>query len=212
MPLASSRARLLVCGFDAFPGVEANPSAAVVERLRTQAWSAEGAGVEYAILPTVWEEVAEVLSEARRTGGAQGVLLTGVAGGAQGFRMEMRAQNLASTTSPDARGLRHAADRISPMGMAVLRATAPVQAVVEAIRAEGLPAEASADCGDYLCNYTLYRLLEEHAGDRTLRPVGFLHLPPAHVLSLDDLERGVKAAARVMARALAFTRAEPLDA
>jgi pyroglutamyl-peptidase len=213
MASLSADPRLLLCGFGAFPDVPANPSALVVERLRARGWAPPDAAVDYAVLPTAWDEAADALRAAQRDSGARGVLLTGVAASAAAFRMEMRARNRASTTALDAAGRRHGAARISPAGPAVLRATAPVQAVVEAIRAEGLPAAASSDCGDYLCNHTLYRLLEDQADERGLRPVGFLHLPPEGVaFSLDDLERGVKAAATVMARALAFAAPEPLDA
>jgi pyroglutamyl-peptidase len=192
--------RLLLTGFGAFPGVPANPSALVVERLRAQGWRPEGVALDFAVLPTSWAEAARTLAAARRGCGAAGVLLTGVAASARGFRMETRARNRVSTTAPDAAGLSHATAHITPSGPGLRRATVPVRAAVAAIRAEGLPAVASFDCGDYLCNHTFYRLLQDQGGG----PMGFLHIPNIGArFSLDDLERGVKAAATAVAMAIA---------
>ena len=52
MAAAHPQPRLLLTGFDAFPGVPANPSALVVERLRELAWAPPDVALDYAILPT----------------------------------------------------------------------------------------------------------------------------------------------------------------
>ena len=114
--------RLLVCGFGAFPSFSANPSGVVIEQLQAEGWAPEGAKTSYAILPTTWNGAVPALQAHLRESGADGVLLTGVCGGAMGFRVEMRAQNRASTTLVDAEGRRRSIDRISPLGPAVLRA------------------------------------------------------------------------------------------
>lgn len=197
--------RLLITGFGAFPGVPANPSELVVERLRARGWSPEGVAARYAILPTAWSGASQALQAARAEFEPAAVLLTGVSGSARAFRMESRAHNRAATASPDAEGRSHPTAHISDAGPKLLRATAPVRAAVNAIRAEGLPAVASFDCGDYLCNHTLYRLLEAPGASG---PLGFLHLPGlGGRFSLDDLERAVKAVAGAMAVAIGPPRA-----
>ena len=83
--------------------------------------------------------------------------------------------------------------------------------MVAALVAEGLPAYASSDAGDYLCNYTFYRLLTEVASGPDAPFAAFLHIPPT--LGPDDLRRGVKAAASALARTLVFgPRVEPVTA
>ena len=94
------------------------------------------------------------------------------------------------------------------------RARRAVEAMLEGLRTAALPVEASSDAGDYLCNYAFYRALSDEASDRASRPVAFLHLPPlgGGSFTLDDLTAGVKAAAAVLARALAHAMREPLKA
>lgn len=220
----SNRPRLLVAGFGAFPGFPANPSGLTVERLADQGWAPEGTDVIYEVLPTTWRGAVNSLRERIAAAGAGAVLLTGVAAGARAFRVEMRAQNRVTTTAPDAENSLQRNDRISPLGPAVLRTTAPVDLMLEAIRATGHPAESSSDCGDYLCNYAFYRLLADREAEGDGVSVAFLHLPPAReappqadpggaAFSLQDLEAGVKAAAGVMARSLIHApRLEAIDA
>lgn len=203
--------RLLVCGFGGFPGFPHNPAALVVNALAGQGWSPDRVETHYLVLPTTWSGALETAADALRGTGAAGVLVVGVASGAEGFRVEMRAQNRARADLADAAGAFYSHERISRLGPAVARATAPVEPMVEAIRAEGLPVQASSDAGDYLCNYLFYRLLTEVLAAPDAPPAAFLHIPPG--LTPDDLERGVKAAAGALARTLAFgAPAEPVTA
>jgi pyroglutamyl-peptidase len=193
--------RLLICGFSAFPGVADNPSAAVVERLHAQAWGPPGVATGYAILPTTWAGAMPALRQAMKQTDAMGVLLTGVAAGATVFKVERQARKCASATAADALGLLHAEGGVMAFGAATLDCTAPIEDVLAAIRAEGLPVEPSSDAGDYLCNFTLYRLLADRPAGASC---GFLHLPPANdaPFNLDDLERAVKAAACALGEAI----------
>lgn len=215
MGLAVERRRLLICGFGAFPNFPTNPSALVVERLRAERWSPDHAPADYALLPTTWAGAAETLRAAIRQTEATGVLLTGVAAGATALRVELRARNEASVTAPDAEGVLRREPRIDPLGPGALRTTGPVEGMLAAIRAAGLPAEPSSDAGDYLCNFALYHLLAGRLDAPPACPLAFLHLPPApeappdvasggRCFHIDELTAGVKAAAGAMARALAF--------
>lgn len=73
----------------------------------------------------------------------------------------------------------------------------PVQAMLSAIETQGLPVGLSSDAGDYLCNFTLYRLLAE------VPMTAFLHVPPLSArIGLDDIAAAVRAAAQALAREL----------
>jgi pyroglutamyl-peptidase len=199
-------ARLLVCGFGDFPGFADNPASGVIERLRAAGWAPEAVETAYQPIPTTWAGAFEAAAGAARTFGAHGVLVLGVAGGADGFRVETQALNRACTDKPDAGGALQADGRISISGAAVARATAPAQAMVAALEHEGLPASISSNAGDYLCNYVFYRLLSECAD----LPSAFLHLPPG--LDPSELDRGAKAVATVFGRTLASASPEPVAA
>ncbi len=206
--------RLLVCGFGPFPGFPDNPAMLVVRRLEAQAWAPADAPIAYRETPTTWSGAVATVGDAMRETGAGGVLLLGVAPGADRFRVEMRAANIARTDLPDAVGRLFARANISTLGPATARATAPVEPMVAALREAGLPAYASSDAGDYLCNYTFYRVLTELASEPRAPLAAFLHLPVVQDgLGLEELERGVQAVASAFARTLAFGHlAEPLTA
>jgi pyroglutamyl-peptidase len=204
-PVSTRPARLLVCGFGAFPGVSENPAQAVVERLLSQAWAPEGAVADYLLLPTAWEGSAEMIWEAARGGPADAVLVLGVAGGAEGFRVEQGARNCVAVDRADASGALWPEPRISE-GPDAAGCTAPVEAMAAALRRQGLPASVSADAGDYLCNFVFYRLLTEVASQDSRLLAAFLHLPdlrPLGAMTLDDVERGVMVVASVLVESVA---------
>jgi pyroglutamyl-peptidase len=189
--------RLLICGFGPFPEAPDNPAALAVEQLKRVGWAAPGSEVHYAVLPTVWRRAAETALAAAREVSADAVLLVGVAVGADAFRLETMARNQAGTRHPDAEGLFCPGPLIDPDGPAARRVIAPVQALLAAIEAEGLPVGLSSDAGDYLCNFTLYRLLAE------VPMTAFLHVPPLSArIDLDAIAAAVRAAAQAFAREL----------
>lgn len=203
--------RLLVCGFGPFPGVPDNPAAATIRRLRADAWAPEHGEADYLELPTTWAGAVPAVADAMRATGADGVLMLGVAAGAESFRVEMRAANTVGADRPDAAGRLFPRRAISPLGPAVARATALVQPMVEALHRAGLAAYASSNAGDYLCNYAFYRVLTEIAAEPRGPLAAFLHIPPVREdFGLSDIERGVRAVASAFARTLAFGHfAEP---
>lgn len=205
----AARAALLITGFGPFPGAPINPTAEIVERLIAQAWSPNGVSVRALVAPVRWSGSAEMVDEALRESGCDGALLLGVAGKAREFRVEMRARNHADRRRPDADGKLWRNEKIDPTGPAVARSTAPVAEIVRAIQDEGYPAVASSDAGDYLCNFTLYRMLTGAGEGVDAPPVGFLHVPRFFerdgadvAVELDDLEKAVKAAAAAFAFSL----------
>ena len=205
---SSPSSRLLICGFGPFPGAPDNPSARIVERLEAQAWAPPGWTAAYAAIPTTWAGAFEAVVAALRSSPVEAVLVIGVAPGATALRVETQARRHGGETRPDAAGATCASAAIPANGPAIAAADLPADAMVAAIAAQGLPAEVSTDAGDYLCNHVFYRLLTEA---RSIR-AAFLHIPPVGedgaAPSLDDLERGAKAAAAAFAQALHPARAQ----
>jgi pyrrolidone-carboxylate peptidase len=85
--------------------------------------------------------------------------------------------------------------------------------MIEAIGQAGLPVGASDDAGNYLCNFTLYRLLQARAA----AAIGFLHVPQAREcdaggrFGLDQIELAVQSAADAFAVSLARPAAGALS-
>ncbi len=209
---AGTRARpaLLMTGFGPFPGAPQNPTADVIERILSQGWAPRGFAAHGLVAPVLWNASAEIIAEAVRASGCNGVLMLGIAGKAREFRVEMRATNHVDRRRPDADGKLWRTDKIDPTGPASLRSTAPVADMVRAIEAAGYPSVASSDCGDYLCNFSFYRLLTGLGDTAGTPPVSFIHVPRALVkngedipLDVEHMERAVKAAASAFALNLA---------
>ncbi len=196
--------RLLVCGFGSFPAAPRNPSATVIEALAAARWATPGAEIDYLTLPVSWSNSVALILDALRARPADAVLVVGVATSADAFRVETLGRNRASRTLPDHDGVLWQGALIAPDGAGVLGATAPSEAVLEALLHINLPARLSDDAGDYLCNFTLYSLLAAEAAP----VVGFLHVPQARECAeeasfdLVDVERAVRAAAGAYAQAI----------
>jgi pyroglutamyl-peptidase len=186
---------LLICGFGPFSEAPDNPSALAVERLRQDGWAPPGVAVGYAVLPTAWTKAPETAFEAVRAISADAVLLVGVAVKSEAFRVETLARNRASQVHADAAGRLWPSAIIDAAGPAARPVIAPVEAMTAAIQAQGLPAALSSDAGDYLCNFTLFRLLAE------VPMTAFLHVPaPGPRIGLDDILAAVRAAAQAFVR------------
>lgn len=203
--------RLLLCGFGSFPEAPLNPSAAVIATLAREAWAPDGVGVDYLTLPVQWQGSAETILRQLQNVPADGILVVGVAVEAEGFRVETLARNAACATRPDQAGRMWGGSAIAANGPESLAATAPCEAMVAALGEAGLSVRSSDDAGDYLCNFTLYRLLHSAAAAQ----VGFLHVPQAEecaasaAFTLADIREGVCAAATAFAAALTRPAAQP---
>lgn len=197
-------ASLLICGFDSFPAAPVNPAAAVIRRLSAQAWRAGDTDTGFLVTPVAWTGAVEAIQADLAKRPADAVLVVGVATKAQSFRVETLARNLACAVTLDAAGALWPHGAILPDGAETLDASAPCRAMAEAVAALGLPVESSCDAGDYLCNFTLYRLLAAGSAPR----VGFLHVPqawecaPGAAFDLEQIEAAVRASAGAMAAAI----------
>jgi pyroglutamyl-peptidase len=182
--------RLLICGFGPFPQAPQNPAALAVEHLQREGWSPPGAKAGYAVLPTVWTQAPERALEAARGMAADAILLVGVAVGAPSFRVETLARNHVHPVRPDAEGQCWASAMIDLDGPDDAPVSAPVDAMLSAIQALDLPAMLSDDAGDYLCNFTLFKVLAQ------VPMTAFLHVPALSAdIGLDDIIAAVRAAA-----------------
>jgi len=166
--------RILVTGFEPFGGAAVNPSQALVEALESE----PPAGVELttAILPVAYARAADVLRGAIRAAGPRVVICFGQADGRTGISVERFALNLDAADPVDNDGASSGRE-IDPNGPVAYRSTLPVDEIVVALRAAGIPAAASRDAGGFLCNhvfYVLMRVLEEELQDSI---GGFVHVP-----------------------------------
>jgi pyroglutamyl-peptidase len=165
--------RVLVTGFEPFRGGTVNPSQQLVERL--EADSPQGVDLHTALLPVAYARSADALRAAVDAVEPDVVICFGQADGRTGISVERFAHNLDGADVADNEGATSSAE-IDPGGPVAYRSTLPVDEIVAALRAEGIPAAATRDAGGFLCNhvfYALMRALEQRPGVAG----GFVHVP-----------------------------------
>ncbi|MFN2627021.1 MAG: pyroglutamyl-peptidase I [Gaiellaceae bacterium] len=176
--------RILVTGFEPFGGAAVNPSARLVEALGAD--PPAGMELRTAVLPVAYARARPALAEAVRGAQAEAVVCFGQADGRARITVERVALNLDDAEAPDNEGVVSTAP-ITPAGPAAYWSTLPVELLVGALRAHGIPSAASRDAGGFLCNHVFYSLMELAAGELPKLMAGFVHVPllPEQTLAED---------------------------
>jgi len=200
---------ILLTGFEPFGGYKHNPSAEVAEALHRR--SVGDVAIYGAILPVHHARAAALVNQLVRDVAPRAIVHLGLAGGRARLALERVAVNVMDFEIADNAGYRAAGEPCVAGGPAAYFSTLPLEAIQEALGAEGVPAYLSSSAGTYLCNQTFYttRHLLESRGLRT--PAGFIHLPlsPAMVVAsgLDQpsmdvplIIRAIELALRVVAQ------------
>lgn len=201
----SAAATILVVGFGPFPRVPRNPSGVLALRIAaSRRFPLRDCTARALVLPTAYGAIETVLRPFVREERPDAILLIGVAARRRALCVETRALNRASRLFPDASGSVGQTLALAPERPLVLRSRAPVQDLVQRLRAAGLAARASIDAGRYLCNAAYFAMLDEAGPDGP--PVVFIHVPmPAGRTpgdrrpTLSAMERGLTGAALVLA-------------
>ena len=160
--------RVLATGFEPFGGSTVNPSQQLVEALDGE--------VTTALLPVSYARAADALLRAVSEAEPEVVICFGQADGRTGISIERFAHNLDEATTTDNDSAPGSGTPIDPGGPAAYPSTLPVDDLVAALQAEGIPAAPSRDAGGFLCNhvfYVLMGLLREHPQAIG----GFVHVP-----------------------------------
>ncbi len=161
---------VLITGFGPFPGIDSNPSATVMERLRLE-------GHEAHVLPTEYGAGLALMESLLVKIDPDIVLCFGVAGDAERIRLERLARNTVSTERPDAAGDSPVDGAVEKGGPYVIGSTLPLEAIARALQARDIPWEWSDNAGDYLCNYMFYRVMRYLAACAKPAEAGFIHIP-----------------------------------
>lgn len=198
-------ATILITGFGPFPGTPFNPTAPLVTELARRRHPAFANVRRVAhVFPVIYEAVDRELPVLLARERPDALLMFGLAGRTEHVRIETRARNAVTRLLPDAGGQVPAMAAIVPGAPATVPLRAPVQRLVLAARAAGVPAAPSHDAGRYLCNYLCWRAAEA-ARAGAPRLVAFIHVPGLRrgpprsrrpPLTLDDLVQAGEAMLR----------------
>jgi len=163
----------LVTGFDPFGGESENPSQQIARALHGEVIAAHR--IVGAILPTQFGAAPAVLEKLIARHRPALVLALGQAGGRDGISLERVAVNLIDARIPDNAGAQPVDVYIVDNAANAYFSTLPVKAMLQRLRAAGVPAALSQTAGAFVCNQVFYALM--HALRRRRARGGFVHVP-----------------------------------
>jgi pyroglutamyl-peptidase len=193
--------RLLLTGFVPWADHALNPAEWLAERL--DGWRDGAVRVHGLVLPVAAGPASAAVAAARRDLRPSAVLHLGLAAGRPALTVERWAHNHADFAIPDQAGAQPRGAPVREDGPPRLPGSLDVPAAVAALRAAGVPAEASEHAGSFVCNAVLYATLIDLARASAPGPMGFVHLPAADTLALADQERALERLLRWLSRGVA---------
>ncbi|AZS15748.1 pyroglutamyl-peptidase I [Paenibacillus lutimineralis] len=176
---------ILITAFEAFGDDSINPT----ERLLADIGKEQitGAKIHTLLLPVVFDECAVKLLEAVRALQPDAVICCGLASGRTSITPEQIAINLKEvpkeSSVADNNGSRPYDERISLDGPDGLFSLLPVRKMVDSMREQGIPAAISYSAGTFICNNTMYALLDYIRVHQLPMVGGFVHFPASEEMA-----------------------------
>lgn len=165
--------KVLLTGFEPFNNARLNPSEQLVLRIGHD--SVPGAQIMTAVLPVVYGESADQLLALVNEHNPDVVICFGQAEGRTAITPERFAVNLNDAAIADNDGHIRIDQLIHQGSPTAYESTLPVKELVEAVRAEGIPASVSLSAGAFVCNHIFYELQNALKGKNIIS--GFVHVP-----------------------------------
>ena len=159
---------ILLTGFEPFGTATSNPSGEIVKQI-------SGENIVTAILPVAYAQSAEQLLALIEQHNPDVVICLGQAEGRTHITPEKVAINLDDARLADNEGVLRSDVKILEVGPDAYFTTLPVNDMVEAMKAQGIPAALSLSAGAFLCNHVFYVAQNKFAGTEVRS--GFVHVP-----------------------------------
>jgi pyroglutamyl-peptidase len=159
---------ILLTGFEPFGTATSNPSGEIVKQI-------SGENIVTAILPVAYAQSAEQLLSLIEQHNPDVVICLGQAEGRTHITPEKVAINLDDARLADNEGVLRSDVKILEDGPDAYFSTLPVKDMVDAMKAQGIPAALSLSAGAFLCNHVFYVAQNKFAGTKVRS--GFVHVP-----------------------------------
>ncbi|OMF02542.1 pyroglutamyl-peptidase I [Paenibacillus sp. FSL H7-0942] len=170
--------KILISGFEPFGGDAVNPTGALMDALANEV--IEGAELKTVLLPVHFDECADLLIAEMEAYRPDVVIACGLAKGRTSItpeRIAVNVKDIPPGSYADNQGQRPVDEPIVDGSPDALFSTLPIRAMVNDMSAAGIPATVSNTAGTYICNNTMYRVLDHiRIGHLPIR-AGFVHFP-----------------------------------
>ena len=160
--------KVLLTGFEPFGTATSNPSGEIVKQI-------SGDNIVTAILPVAYTQSAQQLLDLITQHNPDVVICLGQAEGRTSITPEKVAINLDDARLADNEGVVRNDVKIMDDGPDAYFSTLPLNIMVDAIKAQGIPAAISLSAGAFLCNHVFYVAQNKFAGTNVRS--GFVHVP-----------------------------------
>jgi pyroglutamyl-peptidase len=178
--------KITLTGFGKFEGVSENPTELIINDFIVKNSSL---ATEYRVMKVAVEDVLKHCSEFDYSNSAHLILHLGVHSSASSMLLEKYGYNNMTFRVIDEAGFQPENQCISsecPFDES-LETDFDLDQIVDKMREEGrFNCCVSTDPGRYLCNYVYYQSLTRAQSCSGKKFVLFLHVPPLHVMSLDE--------------------------
>ncbi|MFK0522719.1 pyroglutamyl-peptidase I [Paenibacillus illinoisensis] len=177
--------KILISGFEPFGGDAVNPTGELMEALTQEV--VEGAELKTVLLPVHFDECADLLIAEMEAYGPDVVIACGLAKGRTAVtpeRIAVNVKDIPPGSYADNQGQRPVDEPITEGSPDGLFSTLPIRTMVNHMTAAGIPAAVSNTAGTYICNNTMYRVLDYIRLQHLPIRAGFVHFPASTEMSL----------------------------
>lgn len=179
--------KVLISGFEPYGDMSVNPTQAIVEEATK--FDLDGIEVHTVLLPVNYDECVERLVEEVDRVSPGAIVSCGLWPGRTAITPERVGINAKDTMAEDPitdnKGRRPVDEPINPEGPDALFSMLPYRRIVENLMAAGIPSFVSNTAGSYICNNTLYGLVD-HIRRNDLPIVGgFVHFPASTEMAVE---------------------------
>ncbi|ADU31234.1 pyroglutamyl-peptidase I [Evansella cellulosilytica] len=171
--------KIILTGFEPFGKLTTNPTMEIIAK--SAKWNIDNVELNTFILPVVYDECASILIDKIKEMKPDYVISLGVAVGRGAITLERIGINIQDTVGEgelgDNLGEQPKDKLIDQNGPDGLFSTLPIRKMTDVLIKEGIPAQISNTAGTYICNNTLYSVLNVINNEKLSVKAGFIHVP-----------------------------------
>lgn len=180
--------KILISGFEPFGKMSINPTEELLKE--AEKFDIDGVEITTILLPVNYDECGDMLIQKMEETSPDVVISCGLAAGRTAITPERVGINIKDTGSgdpyPDNKGNIPVDVMIDEQGPDGLFSTLPNRLIEKNLKALKIPAAISNSAGTFICNNTLYAVLNHIQKNKLPIIAGFIHFPASTAMSAQN--------------------------